>query len=257
MNARRDKQAITQSVRRCLDVLESIGVSEEPTGVSAVARAVGLSKATTHRLCQTLLDRQFLEQDPRTGQYRLGWRLLWLSSHLLGRVRLSQVVRPVLEKMAGICQQTAFAGAVTTGHRMLICEEVQVDNAVQPRSLLGRQFGLLDAPGGLLCLARLSRDRLRSVLKEVFRHDGHGADGRIEEIHASIEPLAGKAYSVQEGVPSCNLVVVCSSVVGRDDEVAGVIGYCCPILRFDPVDPAHLGETCFQASLEVSGRISR
>ena len=222
-----------------------------------MARAIGLSKATTYRLCQTLLARQFLEQDLQTGQYKLGWRLLRLSSHLLGRVSLARIGRPVLEKMAGACRQTAIAGALTTDHHMLICEEVLADNIVQPRSLLGSQFGLLEAPGGLLCLANLSQDRLRTVLKEMLQPLGPGAEGRIEEIHASVQSLTGQPYSAQENTPGCNLLAICSVVLSREKEVAGVVGYCCPILRLDSVDRDRLGESCSHAARELSGMICR
>ncbi len=192
MNARRDKDT-TQAVQRSIDLLEAVASGDGPVGVSALARATGLSKATTHRLCQTLVDRQFLEQDPRTGRYQLGGRLLRISSRMLGRLDLARMSRPILEEMASASGQNAFAGQILDMQEMLICQEVRVDNPVQPRSLLGMRFNLLDAPGGLLCLASLDEKRLGPVLKTLLqRHARYDARDHAE-LASRIVALRGSA----------------------------------------------------------------
>lgn len=257
MNSRSDNYATVQSVRRCLDLLEAVAAADTPAGVSALARDLALSKATTHRLCQTLLDRQFLEQDLRTRRYRLGWRLLKMASGLLGQFDMARSARPVLQKMADRHQHHAFAATLTGPCEMVVCEEVRVDAPVQPRSLLGLRFGLLDAPGGLLCLATLGPERLRAALKEGLRQADSGADRLAQEITNAVERLRGHTYSVQQAVPFRNLLAICSPVFDRHDEVTGVVGYCCPVLEGAPVDSDCLGAACHVAAREMSALISR
>lgn len=61
-----------QAVRRALDVLHCFHDNGPDLGASDLARRLGLSASTAHRLARTLLGAGFLEQDARTSRYRLG-----------------------------------------------------------------------------------------------------------------------------------------------------------------------------------------
>ncbi|MGH7861960.1 MAG: helix-turn-helix domain-containing protein, partial [Candidatus Dormibacteraceae bacterium] len=66
------KAAGLGSVRKALDILEFTARTEEPVGVSEVARALGLGKSTTHRLLMTLRDRGYVRQASPIGKYVIG-----------------------------------------------------------------------------------------------------------------------------------------------------------------------------------------
>ncbi|MFJ3905332.1 IclR family transcriptional regulator [Streptomyces sp. NPDC090025] len=61
-----------QAVRRALDMLQGFHDNGPDPTASDLARRLGLSTSTAHRLARTLLAGGFLEQDPRTARYRLG-----------------------------------------------------------------------------------------------------------------------------------------------------------------------------------------
>lgn len=61
-----------QAVRRALDVLHCFHDNGPDLSASDLARRLGLSTSTAHRLARTLLATGFLEQDARTARYRLG-----------------------------------------------------------------------------------------------------------------------------------------------------------------------------------------
>ncbi|MEU0399559.1 IclR family transcriptional regulator [Streptomyces sp. NPDC006197] len=61
-----------QAVRRALDVLHCFHDNGPDLSASDLARRLGLSTSTAHRLARALLGAGFLEQDARTARYRLG-----------------------------------------------------------------------------------------------------------------------------------------------------------------------------------------
>jgi len=69
-----------QSVRRALRALELI--SESDCGVTELGRKLGVHKATASRLVATLAERGFVERDPITEKYRLGFGLISLAGAL-------------------------------------------------------------------------------------------------------------------------------------------------------------------------------
>src|SRR3954466_11615410 len=66
-----------QSVQTALAVLHCFS-SDEELGISEIARRVGVAKSTAHRLLTTLCAKGMAEQNPETGRYRLGMRLVAL-----------------------------------------------------------------------------------------------------------------------------------------------------------------------------------
>src|SRR4051812_9836451 len=86
-----------QSLDRALDLLETLAGAEE-LGVSEIAGRTGLVPSTAHRLLATLVARGYAAQNPATGRYLLGYKLLELTSGLQDRLgRLRSAARPHLE----------------------------------------------------------------------------------------------------------------------------------------------------------------
>ena len=88
-----------KSVGSALDVLECFATDGE-LGVSDIARRLGVAKSTAHRLLQTLASRGFVEQDPHTGQYRLGIHVYELGALALARNELRHAALPFLRQVA-------------------------------------------------------------------------------------------------------------------------------------------------------------
>lgn len=87
-----------RSVASALDLLECFAVDGE-LGVSDLARRMGVAKSTAHRLLSTLRSRGFVEQNPKTGRYRLGLHLFELGHLAQVRSTLRQVALPICQNL--------------------------------------------------------------------------------------------------------------------------------------------------------------
>lgn len=87
-----------KSVASALDLLDCF-VADEELGVTEVARRLGVAKSTAHRLLTTLASRQFIEQNPATGKYRLGLHLFELGQLVLQRTELRRRSTTLLEEL--------------------------------------------------------------------------------------------------------------------------------------------------------------
>ncbi|GAB2871338.1 IclR family transcriptional regulator [Nocardioides pacificus] len=61
-----------QSIERAAAVLQLLGAAHTPLALSELTDALGLPKPTVHGIVRTLCDVGFVDQDTRTGRYRLG-----------------------------------------------------------------------------------------------------------------------------------------------------------------------------------------
>ena len=88
-----------QSIERALSVLSAFIQTRPTLGVAEVARVVGLSPSTTHRILRALVAGGYLTQSAATNRYALG-----RSSLLLGQVAERNLgldlARPVLKRLA-------------------------------------------------------------------------------------------------------------------------------------------------------------
>lgn len=72
-----------QSVERAAAILRLLAGGERRLGLTDIATAVGLAKATAHGILRTLQQEGFVEQDPVSGRYQLGAELLRLGNSYL------------------------------------------------------------------------------------------------------------------------------------------------------------------------------
>ena len=92
-----------QSVERAAAILQVLAVEDAPTSLGQLAAALGLAKATTHGLVQTLRDVGFVDQDAESGGYLIGAGLLELGSR---NVDLNEVAAQILAERAAAAGET-------------------------------------------------------------------------------------------------------------------------------------------------------
>src|SRR5688572_7928031 len=74
-----DASESVRAVERALDLLFLLGEHQRSLSLQQLAREIGCSKTTVHRLLTTLERREVVEKDPDSRQYRLGRRARDLS----------------------------------------------------------------------------------------------------------------------------------------------------------------------------------
>lgn len=97
----------SQTLLRGLDMLDQ--VIDGPIKLADLAARMELTRSTTHRLANALVDRGFLTFLPREG-YQLGPKLLHLGFLAQSQADLVQLARPHLESLAAATEDTVHLG---------------------------------------------------------------------------------------------------------------------------------------------------
>lgn len=101
-----------QSLQRAAAVLRLLAGGERRLGLSDIATALGLAKATTHGLLRTLQQEGLVEQDERSGRYRLGAELLRLGSGYLDAHELRARALGWTDDLARASGESAYLGVL-------------------------------------------------------------------------------------------------------------------------------------------------
>lgn len=84
------------SVTNAIALMKVFSAEESELGVSALAKRLHLAKSTAHRLASTLVESGMLEQDPKSGKYRLGVGVFELGSLVRRKIDISFEAKPWL-----------------------------------------------------------------------------------------------------------------------------------------------------------------
>lgn len=177
-----------QGVGRAFSVLEL--VADRPLRASEVARGLGLSWATAHRLLAYLTEMGYLDRDPATRRYSVGVRSYSLGSSYLARLPLPHISHPYLEAAATVSGATAQL--VKRDHRRsVVLSVVEGRRNHVPETTIGCNFPLHCGSKGHVLLAHAPAafvdDYLSRPLESLTQWTLVDADilrARFEEIRA-------------------------------------------------------------------------
>jgi DNA-binding IclR family transcriptional regulator len=141
-----------QSLDRALDLLEALAGAPE-LGVSEIAAQTGLVPSTAHRLLGTLVDRGYAAQNPVSGRYLLGYKLLELTSGLQDRMaRLRTTARPHLEAIQDETGETTNL-CVLEGRNVVYVDSVSGTRSVRLFTDIGHAIPAHTSGAGKALLA--------------------------------------------------------------------------------------------------------
>ncbi|WP_198954554.1 IclR family transcriptional regulator [Kineosporia sp. R_H_3] len=151
------------SVRTAARVLRAFSEADTELGVTEVARRLGLSTSTAHRVLATLAAERLLEQDPTTGRYRLGLALYELGSAVSEHVDLHQAALPVLTTLRHRTGEMVHV-AVLDGLEVVYVERLESHHMLPVFRRVGHRLPAHVTSSGKALLAALPRADLLSRL---------------------------------------------------------------------------------------------
>ena len=144
----------SQTLLRGLDMLDQ--VIDGPVALAELSARMGLTRSTTHRLANALIDRGFLTFQPREG-YQLGPKLLHLGFLAQAQVDLVHTARGHIEALAASTEDTVHLGRLDH-ERALYLDKIPGRRRVEISSRVGDRHPLtstglgkallLDTPAG-------------------------------------------------------------------------------------------------------------
>lgn len=145
----------SQTLLRGLDMLDK--VIDGPVKLAELSQRMGLTRSTTHRLANALIDRGFLTFLPRVG-YQLGPKLLQLGFLAQSQADIVQIARPIIEDLAASTEDTVHLGRLD-GDFALYLDKIPGRRRVDISSRIGERQPLTSTGlGKALLLDRDARE---------------------------------------------------------------------------------------------------
>ena len=188
------KAAGSQTLHRGLDLLDQ--VIDGPIKLADLSERMGLTRSTTHRLANAMVERGFLTFLPREG-YQLGPKLLQLGFLAQAQADVVQIARPHLEALAAASEDTVHLGRLD-GDQALYLDKIPGRRRVDISSRIGDRHPLTSTGLGKALLLD-DGEAVWTRLFDAERADGtHDADPALwfERMRAYVGN--GRAFDLEE-----------------------------------------------------------
>ncbi|WP_214369881.1 IclR family transcriptional regulator [Pseudonocardia sp. H11422] len=144
--------ATLSTVRNAARLLKAFLTREESLGVSELARRLGLGKSNVHRLLSTLVAEGLVEQDARTGGYRLGIVMFELGEAVKVHLDLHAAAGPVLAHLREQTGESSQVG-VLDGDEVVYVDRLESAHSLRLFTETGRRVPAHCTSSGKVLLA--------------------------------------------------------------------------------------------------------
>ena len=211
------------SVSRAIRVLELYGrQNAQSLSLAEIAKALGLQKTTAFNIVKTLAREGWLVQEGPGGKYRLGTRILRVSTAVVRGITTEDLILEEMHRLRDKYNEDVVLIAMMDG--LPICvEKLQSTNVLRVASKVGRMSNLLKGSTGKALFAWQTPEFIENTLAQTF---GEGAEEEKEAVRREVARIRAQGWCISLGEQDPGVASVAVPI--RDSR--GVASYSLAIL---------------------------
>jgi len=221
--------------------------------VTRIAALVGREKSQISRTLKVLGEYGFVDRDPDTLTYRIGWRVYVLAGHAV-KPQLLEEATPVLARLVRELGETAHLSLLSGNEVMTVLSEAP-NRAVQAVGWAGRMVPVHCTSSGRALLLDYELADLTPLLDEITL-DGPGpnAPRTLDELFRRIRAARERGFAIVDEEFEPGLVAVGAPVRDFRRRIVAAVNVSAPKFRFAGRLEA-AGEAVKAAADELSQRL--
>lgn len=244
--------ATVLSVEKALAIAEVLLRDDGPRSARALAVATGINRTTAHRLLNALIRRGWVEKVPGSAGYRLSLRLLALArTALQGRDFVGEV-RPALERLSALAQETVHLG-VLDGFEVVHVDKVDCPQMVGVSSKVGTRAVPHVTALGKALLAAGPDDAVAAYLDHARTLPPPYTLTDPAALQADLERARRRGYSLDDEESSAGVRCLGVAIRGAAGEPLFAVSVTGPAARFTGA----AARACAPDALAVAEALSR
>ncbi|MDK2958795.1 MAG: hypothetical protein PWP47_839 [Synergistaceae bacterium] len=236
---------------RAIGVLGFLAETRRQVGITEIADAVGLSKATVHRILSTLREYSVVLKDD-SGRYQMGPSVLFWADAYRHRAGLAEISRPWLRRLWEESHETVHL-FIYEGGEAYYLDKLDSPHPVGMRSRIGAKRDLYSTSGGRAILAALPEAEVDAYLDrtELLPRTENTVTDK-EEIKALL--AAGRKRGFCEEVEENEEGIRCvgAAILDLRGCPVGAVSISAPAYRFSDSQSLAFGAKIRETALAIS-----
>lgn len=159
----------SQSLERGLVILDLLDRAAAPLGVREMARTMNLSPTIVQRFLGSLSRAGYVEQDPGSRKYKLGYQAMLLGGAMMAQDRLIAVATKELQLLADKHFLNGYLGVIRD-NRVIYLLSVQSSGPVTVRATVGAQINAHSTALGKALIAELPQADIKAIVGRTPYH---------------------------------------------------------------------------------------
>ncbi len=222
-----------RAVERALQIMACFDNDHPERGISEIALAVDLHKATAYRIITTLVNYGYIEWIEDTQKYRLGAELATLGYKVIQRMDLRRDALPYMRQLVEDWDETCDLSIFDQGEVFYI-EVLRGNHALTISAAVGQRMPAYCTASGKLFLAHLPESKVDEILKQPLNRYTNNTILNVEDIKKQFIVIRQQGYAVDYEEFELGVCAVAAPIYNRKGEVVASIGGPSPIARMTP-----------------------
>jgi len=228
--------APTRTLQRGLQVLETLAQESGDWGLALtdVAERVGLDKATTSRLLQTLCTLGYAYQERETRLYRLTGKLMSLGAYFSANLDLPRRMGPLLNELRSQSGETVHLGVLegANADRVVYIAKLETALPVQIASAIGQTMPVHTTSLGKAIFAALpEEERDRRLAQMTLERRTAQSITDLEALRADIAHARARGYAIDDRENEEGVTCVGSALLDGKGRVVAAVSVSGPTYR--------------------------
>jgi DNA-binding IclR family transcriptional regulator len=242
----------TSSLDLALRILEHLARESQPTSLASLATTFSASKATVYRHLQTLVRNGFARQDPETGRYDVGLKLLMLGEASRSRFDVSRAARGKLMELRDETRQAVTVCSLVEDE-LVVLELIQGQTVVEFGIRPGTRMDMHATAHGRIWLAFGRRDLMDRIFARPRRAWTPETIMDRAALEAEVERVRTRGWAVAPGELVTAVNALAAPVFDYRDALVGSLA----VVGFTQFIPAEPDPAMIAAVVETARAMSR
>lgn len=236
-----------------LRVVETLAKHPHLSGVTELARHLGLTKSNTHRLLQTLVASGYVRNLEQGGRYELTLKLWELGAAIVDRLDLKTVATEYMERLCQVSGETVHL-SVLEGSEVIYIAKIDSPHPVRAYSRVGGRAPAYCVATGKALLAYAPATLIDQISLELKPFTALTIT-TPNELRTDLEKMRQAGYAVNRGEWRDSVCGVAAPIWDATGQVCAAIGLSGPADRFKPRSLKQLAPTVVSVAQQISSRL--
>ena len=243
-----------RAVERALQILECFDDEHPEMGVSEIAQAVDLHKATTHRIMTTLLNFGYLERAVDGQRYCLGLRLTELGFRAVRRMDLRREALSYMNQLSHMWGEACDLSIFEQGE-VLYIEMIQGSHALTIAAAVGQRLPAHCTASGKVFLAYLPAQELEGILSQPLTTYTWKTISSGMRLRQQLELIRQQGYAFDDEEFETGIRAVACPIFNREGSVMAAMSIPSPASRMTLERVPEIAGALSEATRAISRRM--
>ena len=239
-----------KTILKAATLIDALARSEEPRGISDLARELGWTKSNIHRLLTTLASIGYVRRDAKVSQYGLGLKFWEIGTLVISRLNLKTVAQPYMRQLCEKTGETVHLSMFDNDHVVYI-DQVESLHPIRAYSRVGGIGPVHCTATGKSMLAFLPPKAVARLTDSLARFTPRTIVSK-RDLQQELKAIRANGFAMNREEWRLGVSGIAAPIFDSQREVMGAIGISGPANRLNDATRRKVAPVVVQTALRIS-----